>query len=263
MYYKEEECGGYAVARSGDTIYLHFVFAKDRDEEARSHCIAYIVNRMIVRYRPKQFIVTKADPKTIQALYANLFFDKGKNYVRPVEKMRYVLVDRVFDEEGYIVDQGAMRVMPFGWFDTAAKGCGWIAAYNFMKAFGQEAFMQETATEIASYSSFGNVMGVSIFALLKYFKKHGIAMHMYTGSNERIAKIIQDSTMGILLYVHTDGAHYCAYEKRPDGRIRFLNAGYGRRNDIMDPARFLRQRTVLQCCKVFVVEEKHRNNIAI
>lgn len=254
MYYQAQLVGSYSMEMHGHTIYLSLLFQEHTLVSTMSHCIAYLVNHTIVRYHPQRFITTTSNLRLKQALAQNLFFSKGQQWIRPVEKIRHMMKDRVFDEEGYIIDQGAMQDIPFGWFDTASKGCGWIAAYNLLKRSGREVFLEEIVKEISDMSSLGNIFGVSLFAICRYCKAKGMPLKVIAGNNEKLAQYMQDNQMGILLYMHQDGGHYCTYEKRPDGRIRFLNAIYGRRNDFLTPYDFLENRTVLPCNKLLVLK---------
>ena len=46
-------------------------------------------------------------------------------------------------EDGYIINQGMLREIPFGNYPSSKNGCGWIAVYNLMKALGNENHMKK------------------------------------------------------------------------------------------------------------------------
>ncbi len=77
--------------------------------------------------------------------------------------------------------------------------------------------------------------------LYRWLKKEGLPVSLRFCSPAECCSLMGQSRSGILLYLHTRGGHYTAYENAGGGRLHFYNAVYGRQNMIMDPAEFFRK----------------------
>ncbi len=237
----------------GDIVYLHFLFADDVSYEKRIHTISHILQLLIRKNHPLRFISETEDVITRRALSSNLFYPKGRKMMRIQEKWRYVLDDRVFDEEGYIIDQGKMKDIPFGWFNTKDKGCGWIAAYNLLKMNGLEKEMQEVAEDLQKYAMLGEVGGQSFITLGMYLKKCGLPVHFRPVMKATASYLMKTSHSGILMYTHRRGGHYVAWRNIGEGRVHFYNAIYGSRMHETDPESFITKHVLLPSMYLFYI----------
>lgn len=102
------------------------------NSEDTFHDLCFMSEWCIKKFHPEKIVVA-CDTSLRKLMNAAGYYAKGKFFQHVIEPYRYLLDDHVFDEEGYIIDQGSMQSIPFGWFDTQRKGCGWIAAYNLLK----------------------------------------------------------------------------------------------------------------------------------
>ena len=93
-------------------------FGEHVSRELIHHGFAIAVNEAIRSYHPSDLYSYSDDPRMKQVFPANLFFPKGTVYRRTVEPWRYRIPDRCFDREGYLINQGLMKELPFGWFST-------------------------------------------------------------------------------------------------------------------------------------------------
>lgn len=219
------------------------------------HTAALLINRIIVRDHPERILYKGSDAETIRALKHNLFFPKGKVLQRLVEGYRYAVKDSVFDSEGYIIHQGLTEVLPFGFFSSRDKGCGWIAAYNILKMNGMERTMFECADEIGSDDFLGELFGHSIYGLYAWLKKQGLDVHMTHMVKEMCLQRIKSSACGIFLYFHRRGSHFVAYRKVGDNLFRFYNAVYGRDNLEMSVEEFTKVYTVSPVSNLIWMDE--------
>ena len=226
------------------TAYLSFFFDPDTPYRTRCHLLGTIDERIVRMYHPEAILSWSDDPQSMRALRGCLYFKAGKWMKRPVEKWRQQLSDRCFDEDGYLINQGLMKDLPFGWFETEEKGCGWIAAYNLLKWAGKEAFLQETAEGLGEHALFGEVGGENIINLRSYLERQGLDIHLRTGLKDSLIRKMNESQAGILLYSHVYGSHFAAYEKQQDGKFHFWNAVYGKRHDVIAIEQFYKERVL-------------------
>jgi len=171
-----------------------------------------------------------------------------------VEEYRLQLENSVFDERGYIINQGKMVSIPFGWFNTRDKGCGWIAAYNLFKLNGKTMLMKDVLAGLKRFTFIGNLLGQEKISLYFWLKKQGLNAHISVGTNAKIIKKMCASKSGILLYIHRTNAHYVAYEVLKDGRIQFYNAVYGKKNHITTASEFLSENSFIPLSSLIYVD---------
>ena len=221
-------------------------------EYKKERILAFVCEFMIRKHHPEKLHASFCAEK--QVFSACGFYPKGKGMLKIVEPWRLKLDDRVFDDEGYIINQGMMKDIPYGWFDTAAKGCGWIAAYNLLKMNGMETAMQECAECLEKRTVLGGVMGSEIMMVMLWLKKKGLKVRMTLPSDLLCVRAVKTSSSGILLYTHARGAHYTAYRRNPDGTLQFYNAVYGRRNHNVRFEEFLKQHALFPVSSVIYVE---------
>ena len=157
-------------------------------------------------------------------------------------------------ERGYIINQGRMESIPFGWFNTRDKGCGWIAAYNLLKLNGKTMLMKDVLAGLKRFAFIGNLLGQEKISLYFWLKKQGLSAHISVGTNAKIIKKMCASKSGILLYIHRTNAHYVAYEVLKDGRIQFYNAVYGKKNYITTASEFLSENSFIPLSSLIYVD---------
>ena len=253
MVYDAQAEGYYQIELQDGIPFLKVYFMSGLSFENACGCLASLVESCMEQYHPERICMEPLNAY-LHVMQANRFFQKGTIYQRKTEPWRKRLKDSVFDEEGYLIDQGAMEEIPFGWFRTREKGCGWIAAYNLCKMCGREQTMQETAEELSRYALLGGVMGQELYTLQIYLRKKGIHTHVSMSLDASALACIQKSRYGILLYSHRQGAHYTAYRNLGSGRLQFYNAIYGKRNHYQSAEEFLKQHELLPFSSVIYVK---------
>lgn len=233
---------------------IHLSFdTRDVNHTVLRMIILRLTALVTARYHPEHIIFDHPDGILRSVLATNLYFAKGKKMIRIIEPWRYKVKDTAFDEEGYIINQSMLSALPFGYFDTKRKGCGWIAAYNLLKMYGFECFMQETAEGLNKKTWLQGTLGVNALHLYRYLKKKGLPVRFHMGSVKDITQIMEQSSMGIVLYFHQTGAHFSAYGKEEGCLMHFYNSRYGKRNDCLSPAAFFKERAYLPFAFVIVI----------
>lgn len=213
-------------------------YSEEIDQTLLHHAFAVTVNEAIRNLHPSVLYAYSADPRMKAVFPVNLFYPKGTVYKREVEPWRYRIPDSCFDREGFLINQGQMSGLPFGWFSTRDKGCGWIAAYNILKLNGKEQTMEETARGLSRLDPSGEFFGENFFKLFFYLRRRGLPVKLVIG-RRAVQKAMHRSINGILLYSQKRGSHYCSYRVRHDGSIYVFNAVYGKHHHRITVDEFL------------------------
>lgn len=242
----------YGERTEGNTVLVQIQEEYSDYEDLRA--FLYFIRESAYRtYRAERVLLLNPNPEMKRALNACLFYQRGHDYMHVTENWRKELPDAVFDEEGYIINQGLMEKIPFGWFNTKDKGCGWIAAYNFLRLIGKERTMEECAHGLEKHAPLGEVAGQEETLLYFWFRKQGIKVRMTPHLNHYALKAMHESQAGILLYQHSHGAHYTAWKNLRDGHLQFYNAVYGKENHIEKPETFLKKNSLFPFASCIVL----------
>ncbi len=234
-------------------VSLKFVIQTE-DPDILNEMVETMVEEIQVKYHPRGILCTEYTPELKKALCSHLFFPKGRNLQRLTEPWRQALADYVFDQRGYIINQGEMKQIGFGLFSTREKGCGWIAAWNLLKLCRQEVTMKECAEGLDRHAFMGELFGQDIMSLYFWLKSRDLAVKITPFGQRRVLSSMHNSSCGILLYTHRRGAHYTAYCKEADGRYHFYNAIYGVRNHIMSGEEFMKKYVIPLSLMVITVQ---------
>lgn len=255
-YFMKDACaqGYYCIREKAGIPVVAVFFTKDISFEDAQRHIACLSEACIRTYHPNRILCDDAR-HYLHVWNANGYYSKGACLQKKIETWRLQLKDSIFDQEGYIIDQGAMREIPFGWFNTMDKGCGWIAAYNLLKMCGREQDMQVTAEEMARHILLGGVGGQELYTLWIYLKGKGLKCYLSLSIDASALACMANSRYGILLYSHSQGAHYTAYRNLEDGQMQFYNAVYGRENHYESAQDFLKNRELLPFASVIYVKK--------
>lgn len=247
---------GYLSWKLDSARVMTLIFSLETQEKAvLDELIDRLIERLQEAEHPLRYLTVTADPTLRSALQRHLFYPKGRKLQRLVEPWRLALPDRVFDDCGFIINQGEMKQIPFGYFNTLEKGCGWIAAYNLFKLNGREHTMREVAERLGHHAFLGEFMGQDIMSLYFYLKKEGMNVRMVPYGRKRVLAAMAGGDSGILLYTHSRGAHYTAWKKMPNGSCHFYNAVYGMKYQVMRAEDFLKKYSLPLSTMVIIVTD--------
>jgi hypothetical protein len=163
-----------------------------------------------------------------------------------------------FSSDGYLVDQARVTDIRYGAFQSSVNGCGWIAAYNFLKRQGVVATERDVADELIRRAPLRGLTGTDLFRLKRMLRRRGYDTALKI-VGRRGADLPEGTTTGVILYFHKDGPHYVAFYERGDGahktaqekpRFRFLNAIAGKEDHFDTLAGFLTKHSVLPLAAV-------------
>ena len=139
--------------------------------------------------------------------------------------------------DGYIVDQRQTANIPFGAVSSDKNGCGWIAAYNFLKALDREVDPERLLRDLEKTLLLGGRLGLNLFALVWELKKQRLPLN-FALRPFHAQCISERCRAGIILYYTGTRNHFAAFRREENGRLRFFGAVPGQAHDEKTMAEF-------------------------
>ncbi|MDD3339279.1 MAG: hypothetical protein PHS82_10540 [Lachnospiraceae bacterium] len=138
---------------------------------------------------------------------------------------------QAFSTDGYIIDQRFTTDYPYGRFDSSYNGCGWIAAFNLLRALDYKVTAQEINQEMTSILPHRGMLGTTRKMLMEYLTARSIPFTLVQGRN-KIIKETRRSHAGILRYIDNERTpHLVAYLRAAENQFRFFNSIEGDSTD--------------------------------
>ena len=147
------------------------------------------------------------------------------------------LKPEALSQDGYIIDQRHTENIPFGVKNSSENGCGWIAAYNFLKAMDREEDPETLLLDLEKTLLFGGRLGVNLFALLWELKKQKLPLDYSLGAFHA-GEQSRRCRAGIILYFTGKRNHFAAFRREENGKLRFFGATPGKTYDEQTMAEF-------------------------
>ncbi len=239
------------------TAVMMAAIEKDRKKEEYAEGLNVLTEKVLKLFHPHEILIFTKDPVFRNACIACRYYPKGRLMRYVPDPWRSRIPDSCFDEEGYLINQGIMKDIPFGLKDTSETGCGWIACWNLMKMLHMDVTMEEASEGLSHYNLTGGLFGQDIAGILLWLKKQSVPYSVSIGSQEKVAAAISKSNCGILLYRHKTAAHYTAFCRRSPFRVQFYNAVYGQRI-VEKPEEFLKKRSIWPAAIAVLAEAKRQ-----
>ncbi len=169
-----------------------------------------------------------------------------------------------YASDGYIVNQGKLTDVRYGLRMSNANGCGWIAAFNFLKRQGEDVTAQGIADELIRWTIFRGLFGTEMFHLWLYLARRGYRTGVKVTGNKKAA-LPGTASAGVIYYRHKRGFHFVSFyrdENVPqtengNPRYRFLNAIAGKEDHFDTMAGFLTKHNVIPFAVVFFRPRKN------
>lgn len=163
-----------------------------------------------------------------------------------------------YASDGFIVYQGKLTDIRYGLRKSSANGCGWIAAYNFLKQRGEDVKEQRVADELVRWTLFRGLFGTELFHLWLYLAWRGYRTGVMIAGNKKAA-LPESADAGVIYYRHKRGFHFVSFyrdENVPQiehekPRFRFLNAIAGKENHYDTMSGFLAKHNVIPFTIIF------------
>lgn len=131
-----------------------------------------------------------------------------------------------FSRDGYLISQREAGGIYFGARPSGENGCGWIAAYNVLRATLHPVRWQTVREELSRRLLSRGERGLHLLVLLGYLKEQGCRLRLASSlTGGRI--LARSCRAGILMYGTGTSTHYVAFLPQGDGQLRFLNVRPG------------------------------------
>ncbi len=247
-------CGAAAAFCLNDVVFMKVHFLENA--RAKDEMFRMVLHQVISVYHPSRILMDHFCGIHEDVLRRSMFYPLGSVYCRDIEPWRYRIEDQVFDRQGNIINQGKLKDLPFGWFNTKDKGCGWIAAYNLLRMNGREHTMESCAAALEHYGLRTKLFGQEVFSLYTWLKREGLPVRIFVGLKQQCCEKMLESSSGILLYTHKRGGHYTAYRKVSKDHLQFYNAVYGLRDMVVAPDQFMNKYVFLPWTTVIYMPDE-------
>lgn len=148
-----------------------------------------------------------------------------------------------FSHDGYIIDQNCFSDYPYRAMSSDINGCGWIAAFNLLRALGIEADFDAVRAEMDSMYSLRLPGPTTMRVMREYLERHVPGLVHSRGLESAILSAAA-SRAGILRYWESEVPHFVAFLRREDGMYRFFNVADGLEDHAAPMEEFMRSRCV-------------------
>lgn len=127
------------------------------------------------------------------------------------------LPTRCRTEEGYLVRQSLMTDVPYGFFNAAKRGCGFMAVYNAVHYFARPHSEDEVHEYFHRRVFLGGLLGTTVFHVCRGVRRFGLRVR---GVRYRD---LSDVEAGILWY-HTGKTKHFVFLRRTEAEnFRYYN----------------------------------------
>lgn len=144
-----------------------------------------------------------------------------------------------FSPDGYIIDQDCFAAYPYRKMTSDINGCGWIAAYNFRHALGQDADFDRVRREMDAMIRLRIPGPTPMRVLRAYLRRY--APCRYAAGRRAALAAAEASAAGILRYWEGDEPHFVAFARTEGDGFRFWNVSDGREDMTDAMADFFRE----------------------
>ena len=162
---------------------------------------------------------------------------------------------KAFSSDGYLINQRLLRGIPYGIRQSDYNGCGWIAAYNFLRACGRKKDWNTVRQQLEEGLILGGLLGTHLLQRFWYLHKHGFPLHWAFGKKAAVKKGCT-CRAGLLFYCNGAALHFVAFvpaamEEQAQGSkesaqsyYRFFNGRMGKEQDYDTLTHFLNTESV-------------------
>lgn len=163
---------------------------------------------------------------------------------------------RALSSDGYIINQRLLKNLPYGMKQSNYNGCGWIAAYNFLRACGRKKNWDTVRQQLEDSLILGGLLGTHIVQMYLYLRRHGFHLQWAVG-RKAAQPYAEGCKAGVLFYFNGTALHFVAFLPATETEIqqfvaaeqaekpiqakwyRFLNGSMGAQRDYATMEAFL------------------------
>ncbi|MCD7844621.1 MAG: hypothetical protein LUG57_01955 [Oscillospiraceae bacterium] len=131
-----------------------------------------------------------------------------------------------FSADGYIIDQDYFAAYPYRGSTSDRNGCGWVAAFDLLRAQGREVPFQEVLAGLNGIHP-ARVPGPTPLRVLRQYLS-GFGSYRLRRGRRAGLRAAQQAPAGILRYWEGKTPHYIPFIRQEGGEVyRFLNVADG------------------------------------
>ena len=145
-----------------------------------------------------------------------------------------------FSPDGFLIRQEETGKVPFGTLTSDRNGCGWIAAYNFLRADLHPVKWDQVRRDLNHLLPFRGKIGANAFVLQGYLLRQGCRLHTAV-TLAGAKRLIPRCRAGIILFETGTSRHYVAFQRQKDGGLRFFNTRPDAADVVMSLEEFCRR----------------------
>ena len=143
-----------------------------------------------------------------------------------------------FSADGYIVDQNSFSDYRYREMSSDVNGCGWIAAYNFLRAAGRDEAFEAVLRDMDAMIRLRIPGPTPMRVMRRYLTARSDAR--FAAGKARSLTAAERSRAGVLRYWEGKVPHFITFIRQPDGRYRFLNVSDGHEDFLMPMQEFFK-----------------------
>lgn len=126
-----------------------------------------------------------------------------------------------FDKSGFIIRQAAFSDISYGRKMSDYNGCGWIAAYNYLRLRGYDVGWREINRKMSGCTLLFGLLGTNPLRLARLLRREYERVRLCFSPGKAVGRALA-SGCGILMYWHGSGAHFTAF-RASYGRLAVYN----------------------------------------
>ncbi|MCD8088816.1 MAG: hypothetical protein LUE22_09610 [Oscillospiraceae bacterium] len=130
-----------------------------------------------------------------------------------------------FSEDGYIIDQDYFAAYPYRGSTSNINGCGWVAAFDLLRARGRNIPFQEVLSGLNGTCPTKLPGPTPVRALRQYLA--GFGNYRQCRRRRAALRAAEKASAGILRYWEGKEPHYIPFLRQEEGVYRFLNVADG------------------------------------
>lgn len=147
-------------------------------------------------------------------------------------------MEKGFTADGYILDQDRFEEYIYRGISSAINGCGWIAAYNFLRAQGKPVDFRQVHRDMNEYF-LRQIPGPTPVRILRRYLRRWGRYPLYWGRRNSM-EAAKNSHTGILRYWEGKEPHFVTYVRTDGERFRFFNVCDGQEEICLPMDEFFR-----------------------
>lgn len=151
-------------------------------------------------------------------------------------------MEKGFTADGYILDQDCFEDYIYRGISSAINGCGWIAAYDFLRGLGQSVDFRQVHREMNAFFP-RQIPGPTPVRILRRYLRRWGRYPLHWGWRSSL-KAASESLAGILRYWEGKEPHFVPYVRVEGDLFRFFNVCDGQEEIFLSMGEFFRNHCV-------------------